>query len=90
LTEEQKTDRKRIESDWEYEECKIIIYATIDAEFKPTSDDQKLREGWGSWMMRGGGLFRPRTSSYDTTKPDESTSEKIRVSENFSRGFRRV
>ena len=67
LTDEQKETKLRIEKEWEYEECKLVIYAAIDLEFKPASDDTNLREGWGSWMMRGGGLFRARTSSLEQT-----------------------
>ena len=55
LSDELIEAKARIERDWEYEECKLVIYATIDREFKPTTDDSKFKEGWGSWMMRGGG-----------------------------------
>lgn len=61
LSEELKENRREIESKLTYEECKLIIYATIDKEFKPTGEND-AKEGWGSWMMRGGGLFRGRTN----------------------------
>ena len=44
----------------------FVFKSCEDSEFKPAADDSNLKEGWGSWMMRGGGLFRPRTSSAPT------------------------
>ena len=61
LDDVMKETRRDIESQLNYEECKLIIYATIDKELKPTGENDS-KEGWGSWMMRGGGLFRGRSN----------------------------
>ena len=63
LSDEDTIERIRIEKAWEYDDLKIIIHAVVDRQYQsvnekldPTEAAQS-KEGWGSWMMRGGGLL---------------------------------
>ena len=62
LTDEEKEEKAKIEDKWNYHELKEVIYAAIDQEFRPPTLPNETnatnnKEGWGSWMMRGGELI---------------------------------
>jgi len=74
LGEEDKQAKESIENKWDYQELKNVIYATIDLQYRPASNNiDQNREGWGSWMMRGGGLLyaRQQQAQNDDQIPDE-------------------
>ena len=73
-------ERIRIEKAWEYDDLKIIINAVVDRQYQsvnekldPTEAAQS-KEGWGSWMMRGGGLLY---AEQPQTPPLQSTSLQV-------------
>ena len=81
LSEDETADRIRIENTWEYDDLKIIIHAVVDRQYQ--SSNEKLdpnqvaqsKEGWGSWMMRGGGLLYAEQPQ--TPPPTQSTSTPV-------------
>ena len=81
LSEDETAERIRIENTWEYDDLKIIIHAVVDRQYQ--SSNEKLdpnqvsqsKEGWGSWMMRGGGLLYAEQPQ--APPPTQSTSTPV-------------